>query len=95
MSDPWPGIRAGTAVHRSTNNGQTWSEPIWLSGIPSLEPFHESLNVPVEVRGNVLELGGGRLLVSAYSFEDENTTYLFESSDQGETWTYRSVITEG
>jgi len=95
LSDPWPGIHAGTAVHRSTDDGQTWSEPTWLSGVPGLEPFHESLNVPVAVRGNVLEVEDGRLLVSAYGFEDENTAYLFESSDRGETWTYRSVIAEG
>lgn len=86
MTEPWPGIHAGTAIHRSTDDGVTWSEPVWLSGIGGIEPLHTALNMPVAVRGNVLELRSGKLLISAYSLGQENTAYLFESNDGGYSW---------
>jgi hypothetical protein len=95
MTDPWPGLHAGTACHRSTDGGQTWSEPVWLTGVPGIEPFHKTLEVPIALRGNILELRDGRLVVSAYGFEGENTTYLFEFADQGRSWTFQSTIASG
>jgi hypothetical protein len=95
MTDPWPGLHAGAATHRSTDGGQTWGDSVWLSGVPGIEPFHESLGIPVAVRGNILELGDGRLVVSAYGFDCDNTSYLFQSIDQGQSWTFHSTIATG
>lgn len=95
VTDPWPGIHAGTAIHRSTDGGLTWRDPAWLSGAPDVEAFHRSLHEPVAVRGNVLERRDGSLLVSAYGLEDRNTSFLFASVDDGRTWSYRSEIGRG
>jgi sialidase-1 len=91
----WPGIHCGTAIWRSGDQGTTWGKPAWLEGVPDLEPLHPSLAIPVAVRGNVLETGSGRLLISAYDLTDPNSAYLFSSEDHGRNWEYRARIAEG
>jgi len=91
---PWPGVHGGTAIWRSGDRGATWGAPVYLSGVPDLEPLHPSLAIPVAIRGNVLETESGRLLISAYSLTDPNCAYLFSSEDRGLTWSYQSRIAE-
>jgi len=91
-SAPWPGIHAGTAVWRSEDRGQTWAEPVHLSGVPGLEPLHAQLPQPVAVRGNVLETSTGRLLVSAYTLGKPNVAHLYESLDGGRSWSWVAPI---
>ena len=95
MTRPWPGIHGGTAIHRSTDEGISWTEPVWLGGVPGIEPFHSDLQMPVAVRGNILETRGGKLLLSAYGLRPGNTAYLFGSTDDGVSWTFESTIAEG
>ncbi len=92
---PWTGVHSGTCIWRSDDNGETWGEPVYLKGVPNLPPIHENLHTPVAVRGNVLELSDGRLLVSAYSLDDPHVAYLFDSTDGGRRWTLVSEIAEG
>jgi len=92
---PWPGVQAGTAICRSEDNGRTWSDPVLLDGVPGLAPLHPNLHMPAAVRGNVLETAGGRLFISAYTGNDPNSAYLFQSQDDGRSWTYQSRIAEG
>ena len=92
MTSPWPGLHAGTAVHRSTDDGHSWSEPVWLDDVPEVTPFHSTLHSPAAVRGNILELRDGRLLVSAYSTTEGSYSHLFESRDSGLSWSYVSTI---
>jgi len=91
---PWPGIHAGTAIWRSEDEGRTWGEPVFLDGVPGLEPLHPNLHIPVAVRGNVLETEEGRLLISAYSLTDPNSAYLFQSLDGGRSWRCWARIAE-
>ena len=39
---PWPGIHRGTAIWRSEDEGVTWGEPVYLDGVPGLEPLHHT-----------------------------------------------------
>ena len=92
--EPWPGLQVGTAVWRSEDDGSNWQEPVYLSGVPGIEPLHADLSQPVAVRGNVLETASGRLLVSAYSLEPPHCAHLFGSPDQGRSWRYQAQIAE-
>lgn len=92
---PWPGIHAGTFIQRSNDDGESWTDPTFLDGVPGIASLHENLSIPVGVRGNVLELADGRLLVSAYSFSPTNRSHLFASSDAGDTWSCQSEIADG
>lgn len=92
---PWPGIHAGTSIFRSTDNGNTWSNPTHLSGVPNCQPFHTTLSIPVAVRGNILETADNRLLISAYDLPEPNTAHLFQSTDAGQTWSYQAPIATG
>jgi hypothetical protein len=92
---PWPGIHAGTAIWRSEDNGDTWDDPVFLDGVPGLQPLHPALPIPVAVRGNVLETKDGRLFISAYDLPDPNSAYLFHSTDGGRSWSYHACIAEG
>jgi len=94
MQNPWPGLHAGTAIHRSEDDSLTWSDPVWLSGLPDAVPLHLSLNTPVAVRGNVLQTSSGRLLISAYTLGEHNTSCLFPSDDDGRAWSYVGPIAE-
>ena len=91
---PWPGIHRGTAIWRSEDEGVTWGEPVYLDGVPGLEPLHPNLQAPLAVRGNVLETVGGTLLITAYGCEDPNNVYLFQSGDSGRTWRYQAHMAE-
>ncbi len=96
----WPGIHAGTFVQRSGDGGLNWSNPTFLHGVPGIEPLHPDLSIPVGVRGNILDLANGQLLVSAYSCGRRasvgpDRSHLFASSDGGNTWSYRSTIANG
>jgi hypothetical protein len=72
----------------------TWGEPVYLDGVPGLEPLHPNLQAPLAVRGNVLETVGGTLLITAYGCEDPNNVYLFQSGDSGRTWRYQAHMAE-
>jgi len=91
---PWHGVQRGTAVWRSEDEGATWGDPVYLDGVPGIEPLHPNLHAPVAVRGNVLETAGGDLLITAYSIEDLNKVYLFRSVDAGRTWSWQSHVAE-
>ncbi len=91
---PWTGIHRGTAIWRSEDEGVTWGEPVYLDGVPGLEPLHPNLQAPLAVRGNVLETVGGTLLITAYGCEDPNNVYLFQSGDSGRTWRYQAHMAE-
>ncbi len=91
---PWPGIHAGTFVHRSTDGGLTWSDAVFLDGVPDVTPLHPRLAIAVGVRGNILELADGCLVVSAYTAQPDDS-YLFLSDDSGVTWSYVSLIANG
>ena len=90
--EPWPSVHAGTGVWRSADEGRTWGEPVFLDGVPGLEPLHARLPMPIAVRGNVLETEERRLLISAYSLGDLNSAYLFQSVDGGLSWKYQALI---
>jgi hypothetical protein len=92
---PWPGVHAGTAVWRSGDRGRTWNGPAHLAGVPGLTPLHPLLPLPVAVRGNVLEVEKGGLLISAYDLEAPNSAYLFQSADGGRSWKYQARIARG
>jgi len=94
LQEPWPGVQAGTAIWRSEDGGACWQEPEFLGGVPGTEPLHANLGSPVAVRGNVLETASGRLLISAYGLGVPGCAYLFESPDQGRSWTYQSLVAE-
>jgi hypothetical protein len=93
-TSPWPGIHVGTCTWRSEDDGETWEKPVYLDGVPGLTPLHANVDIPVAVRGNVLELRNGCLAVSAYSLDDPNSAYLFLSEDAGRSWRYASRIAE-
>jgi len=95
MTDPWPGLHAGTAIHRSEDGGISWSEPTWLNGGAEQAPIHPSLHTPVAVRGNILQRSNGDLLISAYTLGTENISLLYISRDQGRTWCFQNRIAEG
>lgn len=95
LDTPWPGIHAGTYIWRSQDNGETWSDFTNLHSVPNIEPFHPNLPIPIAVRGNVIETDDKRLLISAYTLPEPNTAQLFESTDNGQTWSYLTPIAEG
>jgi hypothetical protein len=88
----WPGLQDGTPLWRSEDGGLTWGDPVYLSGVPGVAPLHPRLHTPVAVRGNVLQLGSGRLLVSAYTIGDDNTSHVFASDDDGRSWSWLAAI---
>lgn len=92
--EPWPGVHAGTAIWRSEDGGASWQDAVYLDGVPGMEPLHANLSQPVAVRGNVLETASGRLVVSAYGLNVPGCAYLFESRDQGRSWTYQALVAE-
>lgn len=89
---PWPSLHAGTGVWRSQDGGATWGIPTYLSGVPEVEPLHPNLPQPLAVRGNVLEMAGGRLLVSAYTLGQPNVSHVFASDDGGSSWSWLAPI---
>jgi len=93
--EPWPSVHAGTPVWRSEDDGKSWGEPAYLSGVPNLLPLHPNLPMPVAVRGNVLETEDGRLLISAYDLLDPNSAYLFQSMNGGRSWSHQALIARG
>ncbi len=88
----WPGIQRGTCVHLSDDEGLHWSEPTYLDEVPGHPPRHVLLHAPVAVRGNVLQLADGQIMLSAYHGGETNTSYLFGSDDDGQSFHYRGVI---
>ncbi len=90
----WPGVQRGTGIWRSTDGGTTWGEPTWLAGAPGSEPLHPKLAPALAVRGNLLETKSGTLLVSAYSFGQDNTSHLFASTDGGDSWHWVAAIAD-
>lgn len=91
-TQPWPAVQRGTSVQFSDDEGHNWSPFVYLDGVPDLPPRHPRLHAPVAVRGNVLETGDGRLLLSAYCGGQTNTAYLFASDDTGVSFDYAGVI---
>ena len=88
----WPGLQRGTGLWRSTDDGITWGEPVWLPGAPRVAPLHAQLAPALAVRGNLLETSSGTLLLSAYSLGVDNSSHLFASVDGGLVWSWRALI---
>lgn len=93
-SQPWPGVQHGTMVHLSDDEGRSWSRPVYLDHVPDVPPRHPRLHAPVAVRGNALQTGDGRILLSAYRGGETNTAFLFSSEDDGESFSYSGIIAE-
>ncbi len=78
-------------ISKSTDNGLTWSSPIYIASIDSFFVSNTSQHY-----GKIVELSNGRLLMPVYGqAAGGNTTWsstIFESSDGGDTWTYKSTI---
>ena len=90
----WPGIQRGTSVHLSKDQGAHWSEPVYLDHVPGIPARHALLHAPVAVRGNVLQLADGRILLSAYSGGETSTSFLFSSDDEGQSFGFSGIIAE-
>lgn len=79
--DRWAAVHVGTLCIRSFDNGVTWDGP-WHFSCPE---YQGSL----ALRGNIVELGGGRLLAPLYGvkrFGELARCLVMASDDRGTSW---------
>jgi len=78
-------------VRYSDDEGQTWSKPFEFGHDPLVKPVQwDEIPTPASVRGRMIELENGELLLATYrsGFEGDrhDLVRLFRSSDQGISW---------
>lgn len=79
--DRWIGRNGGVYSIRSADGGQSWDEPI---------PIPNYCN---GVRGNIVELDDGSILLPMYgSNDDPSRSVIAVTKDRGHTWEMRSII---
>lgn len=93
------GTFLGGYIVRSTDNGKTWSDPIYPPAIKQEVNYDMYGNkVPVYNRGAMYESESGRIfwVVAATDNAQSKKTsnYLMYSDDKGRTWNYLSVVAE-
>lgn len=93
------GTFLGGYIVRSTDNGKTWSDPIYPPSIKQEVNYDMYGNkVPVYNRGAMYESETGRIfwVVAATDNAQSKKTsnYLMYSDDKGKTWNYMSVVAE-
>ena len=93
------GTFLGGYIVKSTDNGKTWSDPIYPPSIDQEVNYDMYGNkVPVYNRGAMYESKSGRIfwVVAATDNAQSKKTsnYLMYSDDKGESWNYMSVVAE-
>jgi Predicted neuraminidase (sialidase) len=79
--DRWSAVHVGTACVRSADCGATWEGPYHFPGA--------GFQGPLALRGNVVELPGGRLLAPLYGakrFGELSRCVVMGSDDGGRAW---------
>lgn len=81
IKDKWVGKIGGAYSIRSRDDGRTWDEPLLiLTGVCA-------------VRGNVVELDDGSIILPLYLHpDDKNMAYVARTRDRGHTWEQLSVL---
>lgn len=93
------GTFLGGYIVRSTDNGKTWSDPIYPPSIGQEVNYDMYGNkVPVYNRGAMYESKTGRIFWVVAATDNAETkktsNYLMYSDDKGKTWKYMSVVAE-
>lgn len=93
------GTFLGGYIVRSTDHGNTWSDPIYPPSIKQEVNYDMYGNkVPVYNRGAMYESETGRIfwvVAATDNAESKKTSnYLMYSDDKGKTWNYLSVVAE-
>lgn len=94
-----PATFLGGYIVRSTDNGKTWSDPVYPPSIKQEVNYDMYGNkVPVYNRGAMYESKTGRIfwVVAATDNAQSKKTsnYLMYSDDKGKSWEYMSVVAE-
>lgn len=88
-------IFLGGYLLRSTDGGETWSDPIYPPHI-SPEEHYSAIGEPLPAynRGAMCESRSGRLfwIVAARGLHGRTSNHLLTSDDQGLSWQYRSLV---
>ncbi len=78
----WSAVHVGTSCMRSLDDGASWEGP-WQIAPTGFE-------APMALRGNIVELPGGRLLAPLYGgrrFGELSRCLVMGSDDRGQSWT--------
>jgi len=94
-----PGTFLGGYIVRSTDNGKTWSDPVYPPSIQQEVNYDMYGNkVPVYNRGAMYESKTGRIFWVVAATDNAQTkktsNYLMYSDDKGKSWNYMSVVAE-
>lgn len=88
--DAVPGGNGGTALHISSDGGQTWSDPGEGKPAPRFTPGGTGQGTIAGIHAGVVELKGGRLMALGRGDSIEGHMPMSISADLGQTWTYQA-----
>lgn len=90
----WPMANLGVHVLRSEDGGLTWSEPYLLDSPPGALPSFPGYSGRGAVRGRLVELADGTLLLPVYGTRRPSPAYACRSTDGGRSFALLSTIAE-